>query len=73
MREMKWTGYAVANHKECRDYSLYAAEGSNRLTYQVQEIIDVLEGTMNEKYYDLLIYYPGNGRIISGKYGSMDW
>ncbi|MBQ8232251.1 MAG: helix-turn-helix domain-containing protein [Lachnospiraceae bacterium] len=73
LSEMRWTGYSIANHKKCREYSLYAAKGNDRLTYQVKEIIQVLEDAVNDKYYDLLIYYPGNGRIISGVYGSMNW
>ena len=71
--EMEWIGYTITNRKECRDYGLYAATGNRRLTSQVPNIIQILEDAVNEKYHDLLIYYPGNGRIMSGRYGSMDW
>lgn len=73
LSEMEKKGYWITVNKVCQEYASYAAKGDEHMTYKVQEVIDVLDELINEgeKYEDLFIYYPGNGRVISGINGCL--
>ena len=73
LSEMEKTGYRITVNKVCQEHASYAAKGDSHMTYKVQEVINVLDELINEgeKYEDLFIYYPGNGRVISGIYGCL--
>ena len=73
LSEMEKTGYRITVNKVCQEYASYAAKGDSHMTYKVQEVINVLDELINEgeKYEDLFIYYPGNGRVISGINGCL--
>ena len=72
LKEMETAGYSVANNKLCQEYAIYAKKGNKNFTYRVAEIIDLIDSYGGEKYEDFFVYYPGNERIISGYYGSMN-
>ena len=73
------TFYEMGSHSSiiisndlCREYADYAGKNKKNLSYRVMEILSLLNGFQDNRYQDLFIYYPGNGRVISGYNGSLD-
>lgn len=71
LKEMRGIEVTISGQDICREYAIDAANGQINFTYRVQEIIELLQKECDEKYSDFFIYYPSNGRVISGYNGSM--
>ncbi|MBQ8188865.1 MAG: helix-turn-helix transcriptional regulator [Lachnospiraceae bacterium] len=71
LKEMRDVEITVSRQGICREYAIDASNGQMNFTYKVQEIIELLQKECDEKYSDFFIYYPNNGRVISGYNGSL--
>lgn len=72
MEEMKQVSNHIGNNPTCENYSRLSLYSQGEAGYQTYLVSQVLDGFVDEKYYDLFIYYPHADRIISGVNGSLE-
>jgi len=69
--EMKKTSISIRNEEKCQEYAKNILVYPARIDYLTLEIKTVLEQYMDEKYYDVFVYYPFNDKIISANNTSL--
>lgn len=69
--EMRQTGISIRNEEKCQEYAKNILASPAKIDYLTLEIKRVLEGYMDEKYYDVFVYYPFNDKIISANNTSL--
>lgn len=60
----------IASNDKCLNYPRYAKQKPDKTTYEVWEIFNFLKAYAEERYFDVLVYYPIDDRVISGKKAS---
>jgi len=61
---------SIANNEKCNNYPRYAKQNPDKTTYEVWEISNFLQTYAEERYFDILVYYPIDDRVVSGKQAS---
>ena len=64
--EMKNLVIGMGNNEKCMTYAKYAVYSPSRTGYQAVSVRKELVDYNIEKYKDLFVYYPYEGRIVSG-------
>ena len=68
---LRQTSISIRNEEKCQEYAKNILMSQSKVDYQTLEIKKVLEGYMDEKYYDVFVYYPYNDKIISANNTSL--
>ncbi len=71
MGEINQSCISIACEEICDDYLREYLEGNPSAGYSAVEVRNMLEEYWREIFFDLLVYYPATGRVISLKNGSL--
>ena len=63
--EMRNICISIAGDSECANYSYYAANQPSRTAYQSLVVKEQLDSYRNERYQDVFVYFPVDGKIVS--------
>lgn len=70
--EMKEICITTAGDTECQNFARYSAYQEEKTAWQSYQVKQMLSNLMGGKYYDIMVYYPNEDRIISGKNASLN-
>ena len=69
--EMREVAISLANNKAVQNYSSYAVYRPEKATYKLYEVKQILNSLLQQKFYDIIVYFPEEDRIISAANASL--
>ena len=69
--EMSEIAVSLANREELQNYSAYVLYQPEKAAYKIYEIRQILGSLMQQKYLDIIVYFPEEKRVISAENASL--
>lgn len=72
VEEMRDTCISLISNDQCSLYAYYTQFKPEKTAYQAKVLSDALKNVSQPKYADVFVYFPSDGRIVSGVHSSTE-
>ena len=72
VEEMRDTCISLLSNDQCSLYAYYTQFKPGKTAYQAKVLSDALKNVSQPKYADVFVYFPSDGRIVSGAHASTE-